>query len=196
MRTPAPLREEVTQLLDDWRSGDENALAKLIPLVEPELHRLAHHYMSRERTGHTLQTTEVLDEACLRLIGDPKRNWQNHAHFVAAAAQVMRRIMVDHARERCARKRGGGATKVNLDDAALVSEDRPDELLALDEALEKLAVQDPRKGQIVELRYFGGLTVEETATFLKLSDRTVRREWRMARTWLYRALSGGEPDET
>jgi RNA polymerase sigma-70 factor, ECF subfamily len=109
---------------------------------------------------------------------------------------VMRRIIVDHARQRCARKRGGGATKVNLDDAVLVSEERSEELLALDEALEKLATQDPRKGQIVELRYFGGLTVEETATFLKLSDRTVRREWRMARTWLYRALSGEGPDET
>jgi RNA polymerase sigma-70 factor (ECF subfamily) len=196
MRTPAPLREEVTQLLDDWRSGDENALAKLIPLVEPELHRLAHHYMSRERTGHTLQTTELLDEAYLRLVGDAKRNWQNRTHFVAAAAQLMRRIIVDRARERRARKRGGGAVKVSLDDAALVTEKRSEELLALDEALGRLAVHDLRKSQIVELRYFGGLTMEEIATFLELSQRTVRREWRTARAWLYCALSGEEPDET
>jgi len=173
-----------------------DALAKLIPMVQPELHRLAHHYLSRERTGHTLQTTELLDEAYLRLVGDPKRDWQNRTHFVAATAQLMRRIMVDHARERRARKRGGDAVKVSLDDAALVTEKRSEELLALDEALEKLAVQDPRKSQIVELRYFGGLTVEETATFLKLSDRTVRREWRTARAWLYCSLRGEEPDET
>jgi RNA polymerase sigma factor (TIGR02999 family) len=196
MRTPSPLQEEVTQLLDDWSSGDENALAKLIPLVQPELHRLAHYYMSRESTGHTLQTTALLDEACLRLIGDPKRSWQNRTHFVAAAAQLMRRIMVDHARERRARKRGGGAIKVSLDDVALVSEKRSEELLALDEALEKLAVNDPRKSQIVELRYFGGLTMEETAAFLKTPQRTVEREWRMAKAWLYRALSGEQPDDT
>lgn len=196
MGTPPPLQQEVTRLLDAWSGGDEDALAKLIPLVQPELHRLAHHYMSRERTGHTLQTTELLDEAYLRLIGDPKRSWQNRTHFVAAAAQLMRRIMVDHARERRARKRGGDAIKVSLDDAALVTERRSEHLLALDEALEKLAVQDPHKSQIVELRYFGGLTVEETAAFLKMSQRTVEREWRMAKAWLYRALSGDEPDET
>ena len=196
MRTPPPSQREVTQLLDAWSGGDEDALAKLIPLVQPELHRLAHHYMSRERTGHTLQTTELLDEAYLRLVGDPKRNWQNRTHFVAAAAQVMRRIMVDNARERRARKRGGNAIKVSLDDAALVSEKRSEELLTLDEALERLAVYDPRKSQIVELRYFGGLTMEETATFLKISERTVRREWRTAKAWLYCALSGEEPDET
>jgi RNA polymerase sigma-70 factor, ECF subfamily len=196
MRTPAPLREEVTQLLDDWSGGDEGALGKLIPLVQPELHRLAHHYMSRERTGHTLQTTELLDEAYLRLVSDPKRNWQNRTHFVAAAAQLMRRIIVDRARERRARKRGGGAVKVSLDDALLVTEKRSEELLALDEALEKLAVHDQRKSQIVELRYFGGLTMEEIAAFLELSQRTVRREWRMAKAWLYRTLRGQEPDET
>jgi RNA polymerase sigma-70 factor, ECF subfamily len=196
MTTPVPPQQEVTRLLEAWSGGDEDALAKLIPLVQPELHRLAHHYMSRERTGHTLQTTELLDEAYLRLVGDPKRHWQNRTHFVAAAAQLMRRIMVDHARERRARKRGGDAVKVSLDDAALVSEKRSEELLALDEALEKLAAQDPRKSQIVELRYFGGLTVEEAAAFLKLSPRTVKREWRMARAWLYCALSGEEPDET
>ena len=150
--------------------------------------------MSRERAGHTLQTTALLDEAYLRLVENNERSWQNRTHFVAAAAQLMRRIMVDHARERHALKRGGGARKVTLDEAAPVADARSEELLALDEALERLAAEDARKGQIVELRYFGGLTVEETAEFLKLSRRTVEREWAMAKAWLYRALSGEEPD--
>ena len=196
MTTPSPTQQEVTQLLGDWSGGDAGALDKLIPLVQPELHRLAHHYMSRERAGHTLQTTALLDEAYLLLVGNKKPSWQNRTHFVAAAAQLMRRIMVDHARERRSLKRGGGALKVTLDEAALVTETRSEELLALDEALEKLAAQDPRKSQIVELRYFGGLTVEETAEFLKQSQRTVEREWNMAKAWLYRALSGEEPDES
>jgi RNA polymerase sigma-70 factor (ECF subfamily) len=196
MTTPSPAQQEVTQLLGDWSGGDKGALEKLIPLVQPELHRLAHHYMSRERAGHTLQTTALLDEAYLLLVGNKKPSWQNRTHFVAAAAQLMRRIMVDHARERRSLKRGGGALKVTLDEAALVTETRSEELLALDEALEKLAAQDPRKSQIVELRYFGGLTVEETAEFLKQSQRTVEREWNMAKAWLYRALSGEEPDES
>jgi RNA polymerase sigma-70 factor, ECF subfamily len=196
MTTPSPAQQEVTQLLGDWSGGDKGALEKLIPLVQPELHRLAHHYMSRERAGHTFQTTALLDEAYLLLVGNKKPSWQNRTHFVAAAAQLMRRIMVDHARERRSLKRGGGALKVTLDEAALVTETRSEELLALDEALEKLAAQDPRKSQIVELRYFGGLTVEETAEFLKQSQRTVEREWNMAKAWLYRALSGEEPDES
>jgi RNA polymerase sigma-70 factor (ECF subfamily) len=196
MKTPSPSQQEVTQLLKDWSGGDEGALGKLIPLVQPELHRLAQHYLSREHGGHTLQTTALLNEAYLRLVDDPTRNWQNRTHFVAATAQLMRRIMVDHAREHRSLKRGGGALKVPLDDVALVTETRSEELLALDEALEKLAALDPRKGQIVELRYFGGLTVEETAAFLKLSDRTVKREWRMAKVWLYRTLTGEQPYET
>ena len=195
MRTP-PSQQEVTRLLEDWSGGDEDALEKLIPLIQPELHRLAHHYMSRERAGHTLQTTALLNEAYLRLVDNPKRDWHNRTHFTAAAAQLMRRIMVDRARERRSLKRGGDAMKVSLDEVALVSEQRAEELLALDEALEKLAVQDPRKSQIVELRYFGGLTTEEIAAFLKISHRTVRREWRMARAWLYCALTGEELDET
>lgn len=193
--TPSPSQQEVTLLLKEWSAGDEGALGKLISLMQPELHRLAQHYMSRERAGHTLQTTAVLNEAYLRLVDDPTSTWQNRTHFVAVAAQLMRRIMVDHARERRSLKRGGGALKVSLDEAALVTEQRSEELLALDEALERLAVLDPRKSQIVELRYFGGLTVEETAAFLKLSDRTVKREWRTAKVWLYRALSGEEPDD-
>jgi RNA polymerase sigma factor (TIGR02999 family) len=164
--------------------------------VQPELHRLAHHYMSQERAGHTLQTTALLDEAYLRLADNTKPLWQNRTHFFAAAAQLMRRIMVDHARERQALKRGHGARKVRLDEAASVTERRSEELLALDDALERLAGQDPRKSQIVELRYFGGLTVKETAEFLKLSLRTVEREWNMAKAWLYRALSGAELDES
>jgi RNA polymerase sigma-70 factor (ECF subfamily) len=196
MTPPSPSQQEVTVLLGDWRGGDERALEKLIPLVQPELHRLAHHYMSRERAGHTLQTTALLDEAYLLLVDHTKGNWQNRTHFVAAAAQLMRRIMVDHARERHALKRGGGPLKVTLDEAAAVTETRSEELLALDDALERLAAQDSRKSQIVELRYFGGLTVEETAEFLKLSQRTVEREWNMAKAWLYRALSGEEPDES
>ena len=196
MITPSPSQQEVTRLLGDWSGGDERALEKLIPLVQPELHRLAHHYMSRERAGHTLQTTALLDEAYLRLVDDSGRTWQNRTHFIATAAQLMRRIMVDHARERQSLKRGGGALKVTLDEAAFVTETRSEELLALDEALEKLAVQDPRKSQIVELRYFGGLTVEETAGFLDVSLRTVEREWNMAKAWLYRALSGEEAFES
>jgi RNA polymerase sigma-70 factor, ECF subfamily len=192
MTTPPPARQEVTQLLGDWSGGDEAALEKLIPLVQPELRRLAHYYMSREGAGHTLQTTAILNEAYLRLVDKTKPLWQNRTHFVAAVAQLMRHIMVDHARERHSLKRGGGVLKVTLDEAALVTERRSEELLALDEALERLAVQDPRKSQIVELRYFGGLTVEETAEFLRLSQRTVEREWNMAKAWLYRALSGEE----
>src|SRR6476620_5040405 len=192
MTTPLSIQHEVTQLLGQWSGGDEKALEKLVPLVEPELHRLAHYYMSRKPPGHTLQTTAILNEAYLRLVDNAKPLWHNRTHFVAAAAQLMRRIMVDHARERHSLKRGGGALKVTFDEAALVSEARSEELLALDEALEKLAVQDPRKSQIVELRYFGGLTVEETAEFLKLSPRTVEREWTMAKAWLYRARSEEE----
>jgi RNA polymerase sigma factor (TIGR02999 family) len=192
MTTPPLTRQDVTQLLGEWSGGDEGALEKLVPLVQPELHRLAHHYMSRERAGHTLQTTAILNEAYLRLVDDTKPVWQGRTHFIAAAAQLMRRIMVDHARERRSLKRGGGALKVTLDEAALVTETRAQEFLDLDEALERLTAQDARKSQIVELRYFGGLTVEETAEFLKLSQRTVEREWTMAKAWLYRELSGEE----
>jgi len=189
MTTPSSPRQEVTQLLVEWRGGDQRALERLFPLVQPELHRLVHHYMRGERAGHTLQTTAILNEAYLRLVDDTTPPWQNRTHFVAAAARLMRRIMVDHARERQSLKRGGGALKITLDEAALVTESRSDELLALDEALETLAAQDPRKSQIVELRYFGGLTVEETAEFLDTSPRTVQREWTMAKAWLYRALN-------
>jgi RNA polymerase sigma factor (TIGR02999 family) len=193
MTTPALTRQEVTELLGAWSGGDEGALEKLVPLVHPELHRLAHHYMSRERAGHTLQTTAVLNEAYLQLVDNTTPVWQGRTHFIAAAAQIMRHIMVDHARKHQSLKRGGRALKVTLDEAALVTETRAQELLDLDEALAKLAAQDARKSQIVELRHFGGLTVEETAEFLKLSRRTVEREWTAAKAWLYRELM---PEET
>ena len=184
--------EEVTQLLGDWSGGDEGALEKLIPLVQPELHRLAHYYMSRERAGHTLQTTALLNEAYLQLTDKTQPQWQNRTHFMAVAAQLMRRIMVDHARARHALKRGGAAQRVTLDEAALVTETRAPELLALDEALENLAAYDPRMSKIVEMRYFGGLTDEEIAEVLKIHPNTVMRDWSAAKAWLYAALSGEE----
>ena len=189
MTTPPSTRQEVTQLLGDWSGGDEGALEKLIPLVQPELHRLAHYYMSRERAGHTLQTTALLNEAYLQLTDKTQLPWQNRTHFMAVAAQLMRRIMVDHARARHALKRGAGAIRVTLDETALVTEQRAEELLALDEALEKLAEFDRRRCEIVEMRYFGGLTVEEIADVLKVHPNTVMRDWRAAKAWLYAELT-------
>jgi len=191
MTTPPSTRQEVTQLLGDWSGGDEGALEKLIPLVQPELHRLAHYYMSRERAGHTLQTTALLNEAYLQLTDKTQLPWQNRTHFMAVAAQLMRRIMVDHARARHALKRGAGAIRVTLDETALVTEQRAEELLALDEALEKLAAFDRRRCEIVEMRYFGGLNVEEIADVLKVHPNTVMRDWRAAKAWLYAELTTG-----
>jgi RNA polymerase sigma-70 factor (ECF subfamily) len=189
MTTPPSTRQEVTQLLGDWSGGDEGALEKLIPLVQPELHRLAHYYMSRERAGHTLQTTALLNEAYLQLTDKTQPPWRNRTHFMAVAAQLMRRIMVDHARARHALKRGAGAIRVTLDEAALVTEERAEELLALDEALEKLAEFDRRRCEIVEMRYFGGLTVQEIADVLKVHPNTVMRDWKAAKAWLYAELT-------
>ena len=194
MTKAASPQQQVTQLLCDWRSGDRAALEKLIPLVQPELQRLAHQYMSRERPGHTLQTTALLDDAYLQLADKTHPQWQNRAHFFAVAAQLMRRIMVDHARQRQALKRGGGAIRVTLDEAAAVTQTRADELLALDEALEKLAPFDRRKAEVVEMRYFGGLTMEEIAEVLKVHVNTVARDWTAARAWLLAALSGENVD--
>jgi RNA polymerase sigma-70 factor, ECF subfamily len=189
MSTPSP--EEVSQLLMDWRDGDQAALDKLIPVVHRELRRLAHHYMRQERTGHTLQTTALVNEAYMRLVDYKRMRWQNRAHFFAVSAQVMRRILVDHARGRRYAKRGGGARKVSLDEAAFVSEGRSGEVIAVDDALTELESWDPRKGKIVELRFFGGLNIEETAGVLKISPTTVQREWRSAKAWLHRALTEG-----
>ena len=195
MTTPAS-PQQVTRLLCDWRSGDPGALEKLIPLLQPELQRLAHYYMSRERPGHTLQTTALLDDAYLQFTDKTGPQWQNRAHFFAVSAQLMRRIMVDHARQRQALKRGGGAIRVTLDESAAVTQTRAAELLVLDEALEELATFDHRKAQVVEMRYFGGLTMEEIAEVLKIHVNTVARDWTAARAWLLAALSEESMDAT
>jgi RNA polymerase sigma factor (TIGR02999 family) len=190
MTTPSSPQQRLTELLCEWRAGDAAAFERLLPLVQPELQRLAHRYMSRERPGHTLQTTALLDDAYLRLADSTHPRWQNRAHFFAVAAQLMRRIMVDHARQRQALKRGGGTIRVALDESAAVTQTRADELLALDEALESLAIFEPRKARVVELRYFGGLAMEEIAQVLKIHVNTVTRDWSSARAWLRAALSG------
>jgi RNA polymerase sigma-70 factor (ECF subfamily) len=182
---------EVTQLLIDWGNGNQAALDKLTPLVYEELRRLAHRYMSRERQGHTLQTTALVGEAYLRLAGAEGVRWQNRTHFFAISANLMRRILVDHARAHAYAKRGGGARRVTLDEAAVVSAESAAEVVALHEALDELARIDPRQSRIVELRYFGGLTIEETAQALDLSPATVKREWSTARAWLYKEISKG-----
>jgi RNA polymerase sigma-70 factor (ECF subfamily) len=194
MLAPASPQQQVTQLLCQWREGDPKALEKLIPLVQPELQRMAQHYMSLERPGHTLQTTALLDDAYLQLAGKTHPQWQNRAHFFAVAAQIMRRIMVDHARQRHALKRSGGAIRITLDECAAVTQTRAAELLALDEALEKLAAFDPRKARVVEMRYFGGLTMEEIGDVLKVHVNTVTRDWTAARAWLFATLSGEDMD--
>jgi RNA polymerase sigma-70 factor (ECF subfamily) len=181
--------QDVTQLLRDWSEGDGEALAKLTPVLYEELHRMAHRYMRRERSNHMLQTTALINEAYLRLIDWKNVRWQNRAHFFGVAAGLMRRILVDFARSRNYAKRGGGARMtVSLDDAAAVSRQRAREIVALDEALRSLAVIDARKSHIVELRFFGGLSVEETAEVLSVSSRTILREWDLAKAWLNREL--------
>jgi RNA polymerase sigma-70 factor (ECF subfamily) len=190
-----PQSQDVTQLLADWSNGDQAALDKLLPLVNNELRQLARRYMRRENPGHTLQTSALVNEAYLRLIDQKSVRWQNRAHFFGIAAQLMRRILIDHARSHHYAKRGGGALRVSLDEAAAVTDARAAELLAVDEALEKLTAMDARKGRIVELRFFGGLSLEETAEVLGISSPTVQREWRAAKAWLRRILSEGKDDE-
>jgi RNA polymerase sigma factor (TIGR02999 family) len=184
-----PASQEITLLLQRWSDGDEQALEKLTPILYRELHRMAHRYMRQERPGHTLQTTALINEAYLRLIGWKNVHWQNRSQFFGVSAQLMRKILVDFARSRNYAKRGAGARVISLEDAPVVAPDRDRDILALDGALERLAVIDPRKSQIVELRFFGGLSLEETAAILKVSSRTVRREWDLAKTWLGRAMS-------
>lgn len=184
--------QNVTQLLVDWSNGDQAAFDKLLPLVNAELRQLARGYMRRESPGHTLQTSALVNEAYLRLIDQKRVRWQNRAHFFGIAAQLMRRILIDHARSHTRAKRGGGAAQVSLDEAAAVTEARAAELLAVDEALEKLTAMDARKGRIVELRFFGGLTEEETAEVVGVSLPTVQREWRAAKAWLRRMLTEGK----
>jgi RNA polymerase sigma factor (TIGR02999 family) len=185
----APQTHRVTQLLIDWSNGDQSAFDKLMPLIDQELRRLAHHYMNRERVGHTLQTTALVNEAFLKLVNRKNLQWQNRAHFFGLAAQVMRTILVDHARSHASAKRGGGARNLELDEALLVSQQKASEVVALDDALKQLALIDPRQSRIVELRFFGGLTVEEAAEVLHVSPVTIKREWSTARAWLYRELA-------
>jgi RNA polymerase sigma factor (TIGR02999 family) len=181
---------DITQLLRAWGSGDEGAVEKLTPLVYKELHRLAHRYMAREAPGHTLQTTALIHEVYLRLVDVRELNWQDRAHFFAVCARLMRRILIDFARSRRYLKRGGDAPHVVLDEALVVSRQLPADLLTLDDALKGLAKVDPRASQVVELRFFGGLSAEEAAEVLKISPETVTRDWRMAKAWLLRELSG------
>jgi len=181
---------EITQLLVASRAGDAEALNRLLPLVYDELRRLAGHYLRRERSDHTLQPTALVHEAYLRLI-DQNVSWQNRAHFFGVAAQMMRRILVDYARGRLAAKRGSGGVKVSLDDALNLSDERAGDFVALDDALERLAEFDPQKSRIVELRFFGGLSVEEAAEVLGIGTATVTRQWKMAKAWLYQQVSQG-----
>ena len=185
--------DRVCELLRAWSDGDTSALERLTPFVYDELHRLARRYMRGERADHSLQTTALVNEAYMRLVGYERMKWQNRAHFFAVSAQVMRRILVEHAR-RHNLKRGGGVPHVSLDEAALVGGHRAADLVALDDALNALAQLDPRKAQVVEMRFFGGLNVDETADVLKVSPATVMRDWSTAKTWLYRELAGGIRD--
>jgi RNA polymerase sigma factor (TIGR02999 family) len=179
---------DITALLVDWSKGDKTALDTLFPLVERELHRLAHSYMRKEKSDHTLQTTALVNEAYLRLVDQKNTRWQNRAHFFGIAAQIMRRILMNYARDRNRMKRGGDAIQVSLSEVHLVSGTKASELLALDEALDRLATVDERKAMVVEFRYFGGLSVEETAEVLKVSSITVARDWNMAKAWLAREI--------
>jgi len=180
---------DVTGLLLAWSEGDSSALEQLTPLVYRELHRLARHYMSQERPGHTLQATALVHEAYVRLVDVNRMHWQNRAHFFAVSAQMMRRILVEFARRRHREKRGGNAVQVTLHDALSVSADKAPDLVALDDALSAMTEMDPRMSQVVELRFFGGLSVEETAEVLKISPETVMRDWKSAKVWLLRELS-------
>ena len=187
-----PSTQQVTQLLMAWREGDAGAFDRLLPMVYDELRRLAHRYMRRVPAGQTLQTTALVHEAYLRLAGHGDVEWGNRAHFFAVCSQVMRSLLVDRARSRYAIKRGGGLHRVELNDAAAQTPTRDERLLALDEALERLAALDPRKTRIVEMRYFGGMSVEETAQVLDLSPITIKREWSKARAWLHREMQQTE----
>src|SRR6476620_1286696 len=188
MDTPSVSKQRVTELLEHWSRGDDAALAELTPLVYEELRRLAHRQMGGERPDHTLQTTALVNEAYLRLADQTNLRWQDRAHFFAVAARAMRQILVSYARSQRAEKRGGGALKIELDEAALVSPEESKQIVDLHEALETLATLDSRKAQVVELKYFGGLNYDEMAEVLKISTVTVRRDWVFAKAWLYNEL--------
>jgi RNA polymerase sigma-70 factor (ECF subfamily) len=189
MSEPTRASASVTRLLDDWSRGDADALEKLLPIVYGELRRVARRELHRERIGHTLQPTALVNELYLRLVEQNRASWQNRAHFFAVAAQIMRRILVDHARAQVAAKRGGSSPRLSLSDAEDVGVEPAFEVLAVDQALTRLATLDADQARIVELRYFSGLTVEETAHVLGTSPRTVKREWRLAKAWLFEQLS-------
>jgi len=188
MDTPSVSPHRVTQLLAEWSDGDNAALVELTPLVYEELRRLAHHFMEGQRPDHTLQTTALVDEAYLRMADQTKPSWQNRAHFFAVAARAMRQILVNYARSKRAQKRGGGALKVELDEAAVVSPEQSQAIVDLHEALERLGTLDSRKARVVELKYFGGLNHDEIAEVMKISAVTVRRDWVFAKAWLYNEL--------
>jgi len=181
--------EDITQLLVDWGKGNKLALDGLMPLVYDELHRIASRYLRRERQGHTLQTTALINEAYLRIVDQNRVNWQSRAHFFGVAAQMMRRILVDHARSHLYAKRGGGAQKLTLDEAIATPQERDLDLVALDDALTALTQIDPQQSRIIELRFFGGLTIEETAEVIGISPATVKRDWNMAKAWLFGEIS-------
>jgi len=186
-------RGDITALLEAWREGDQTALEKLTPIVYKELHRLAGRYMRGERPGHSLQTTALVNEAYMRLVDYKRMHWQNRAHFFAVSAQLIRRILVEHARRRNL-KRGAGIRHVSLDEVAVAGGGRSADLVALDDAMKALAQVDPRKERVVEMRFFGGLSVEETADVLRVSTVTVMRDWSTAKAWLYRELSAKKSD--
>lgn len=190
-----PRQDTATQLLIEWGAGNRDVLDRLMPLMYDELRRLAHRYLQRERSGHTLQTTALVHEAYLNLIDQDRAQWENRAHFFAIAARVMRRILLMHARKKRAAKRGGGVPHLSLDEGAIVSGDQAEELIALDDALQRLEHMDERLGRVVECRYFAGLTIEETAEALDVSPATVKRDWRTAKAWLYQALAA-DPETT
>ncbi len=192
-RAAEPAVDDISALLRAWSDGNQSALEKLTPIVYDELHGLARRYMNRERPDHSLQTSALVNEAYMRLVDYNRMQWQNRAHFFAVSAQLMRRILVDHAR-RHNLKRGGGVQHVSLDEASVVGGDQDMDLVVLDDAMKALARIDPRKVQVVEMRFFGGLSVEETAEVLKVSTVTVKRDWRAAKAWLYRELGGENTD--
>ena len=187
-----PSNGQITQLLKAWTTGDEEALAKLTPLVYGELHRSARRYMAHERAGHLLQTTALVNEVYIRLVDCADVDWQDRAHFFAVSAQLMRRILVDFARERDTKRRGRNIPHISLDEVPALSQQPDPDLVALDDALTALAAIDERKSKTVELRFFGGLDIEQTAAVLKVSPKTVNRDWKMAKVWLLREMSGGE----
>ena len=195
MKEKTPPEQDVSTLLRAWSDGDQAALDHLTPIVYEELRRLAGYYMGRERSGHSLQATALVNEAYLKLVDCKRMRWENRAHFFAVSAKLMRRILVDHAR-RHNLKRGGGVQHVALEDSAIVGPTPDEDLVALDEAMHALAQIDPRKAQVVELRFFGGLSVEESAEVLKVSQITVMRDWSTARAWLYREINGGARNES